>query len=139
MNIIFEKKLKKVYISGPMTGIPDYNRSEFKKAEDKFTQMNFEVINPHNLFTKEELDEIFSKVKSKEITEEDAWGIFMKRDIEHLMKCDFVAILPYWETSRGANLELANAKAVKMPIINADTLQEMTTNINFSINKYQKL
>lgn len=139
MNIIFEKKLKKVYISGAMTGIADYNRPAFKKAQDKFLGLNFEVINPHDLFTPEELKEIFGRVERKEISEDDAWGIFMKRDIEYMVQCEFVAVLPYWETSRGANLELAIAKALKMPIVQVDTMQEITQNINFSINKYQKL
>lgn len=136
MSIIFQKQLKKVYISGAMTGVEDYNRPAFKKAEERLSNMNFDVTNPHNLFTEEELHSILGDVS---LSEDEKWGLFMKRDIEYLVKCDFIAVLPYWETSRGANLELAIAKAIKMPIVQADNLQEITMNINFSINKFQKL
>lgn len=139
MNIIFEKQLKKVYISGPITGIQDSNKPAFEKAEQKLKSLNFEVVNPHKLFSEEEILEVERKVNTFEWTSDQAWAHFMKRDIEALVKCEFVAVLPYWETSRGANVELAIAKAVKMPIVQADSLQEITTNINFSINKFQKL
>lgn len=138
MNI-FERGLKKVYISGAMTDIEDMNRPAFKKAQEKLISLNFDVVNPHNLFTEKEVHDINEKVKKGELNKDEAWCYFMKRDIENLMKCEFVAVLPYWETSRGANLELALAKAVKMPIVQADNLQEITQNINFSINKFQKL
>lgn len=139
MSIIFEKGLKKVYISGAMTDVEDYNKPAFKRAEEKLRSMNFEPVNPHELFTEEELKNAFNKVITAEWTKDDLWAYFMKRDIEYLVQCDFVAVLPYWETSRGANLELAIVKAIKMPIVQADNLQEITTNINFSINKFQKL
>lgn len=136
---IFERGLKKVYISGPITGIEELNIPAFKKAEEKLRSLNFEPINPHELFSEEELNEANKKLERKEWTKEDYWAYFMKRDVEYLTRCEFVAVLPYWETSRGANLELAIAKALRMPIIQVDNLQEITQNVNFSINKFQKL
>lgn len=138
MNI-FEKNLKKVYISGGISGIENGNRAAFKKAYDKLKELNFEPVNPHDLFSEEEVSDINNRIEKKEITEEEAWCIFMKRDIQHLVQCEFVAVLPYWESSSGANVELAIAKSLKMPIVRADNLQEITHNINFSINKFQKL
>lgn len=139
MNIVLEKGLKKVYISGPISGIEDANRKAFKDAEDRLTKMNFEVINPHNLFSQEEMNKLEHDVTTKVISFDQLWSVCMKRDIKALMDCEFVAVLPYWESSRGANLEIAIAKAVGMPIINAVNMQEITTALNFSINKYQKL
>ena len=38
----------RIYISGPMTGIPNFNRSAFKEAEIVLTAMGHEVFNPGN-------------------------------------------------------------------------------------------
>jgi nucleoside 2-deoxyribosyltransferase len=112
IEIIGNKKYKKVYLSGPITGIANGNIIEFQKYEDKFVGLNFEVVNPHKLHTKEETDNF-------------KWHEFMKKDIKVLCECDFIAVLNDWEKSKGANLEVYIARNIQMPIICAVTLKEL--------------
>jgi len=112
IEIIGSKKYKKVYLSGPITGKPNLNIDEFQKYEDKFKELNFEVVNPHKLHTEEE-------------TKRFGWHEFMRRDIKAMCDCDFVAVLNDWEKSKGANLEVYMARNVEMPIICAVTLKEL--------------
>jgi len=138
MKIIFEKGYKRVYISGPITGQEDGNKKAFKEAEMKFRDMNFDAINPHELHGTDWEAEWNEKLEQRKITVLEHWAGYMKTDIQALVKCDFVALLPNWESSKGANIEIAIAKSLGMPIINALDMQEVTTNINFSINKSSK-
>lgn len=138
MKSVFEKGLKRVYISGPITGHENGNKNAFNEAELKFKSMNFDVVNPHNLHDRIWEEDWYQKYINKEISNNEYWAGFMKKDIEHLVQCDFIALLPNWEGSRGANMEIAIAKGLGMPIVNAIDMQEITTNINFSINKSNK-
>lgn len=125
IEIIGNKKYKKVYISGPMTGIENLNKFEFKKYEEKFKNLNFEVINPHNLFSKDEVKLMDDLLKEKKITFEEHHSFFMKRDIKEMMNCDFLTVLNGWEKSKGANIEVYIARNLKMPIVDSVTLKEL--------------
>jgi hypothetical protein len=80
----------KVYISGPMTGIPEYNYPAFEKAYQYLISKGYDVVSPHH----------------NEIIPEWKWEDYMKKDIRLLSECDAVALLSGWENSRGAKLEV---------------------------------
>ncbi len=122
-EIIGNPKYKKVYLSGPITGKPNLNIEEFEKYEQKFKNLNYEVVNPHKLFTKEKIDEMNLKLENKEITFEEFHAYFMRRDIKEMMDCDFVALLKGYENSKGANIEVYIARNINMPIVDAITLK----------------
>lgn len=96
-DIEMETKLKKVYISGPMTGIPNLNKDEFDKADklimSKLSE-GFFPINPYYLNAKD---------GSKSRPE------CLKVDIKALIDCNYIFMLPNWEQSAGARLEKAIA------------------------------
>jgi len=81
----------KVYISGPMSGLPDNNREAFAsasamlRADPQFT----EIINPA------ELDHAPGAT----------WAECMRRDIAELVKCDMIYMISGWQKSKGALLE----------------------------------
>jgi hypothetical protein len=81
--------MKKVYISGPMTGLPDLNFPAFHAAAAKLRAAGYEAINPA------EHEEAPGK----------AWADYLRKDIRLLMDCTGVALLPGWEQSKGARLE----------------------------------
>jgi len=112
IEIVGNPKYRKLYLSGPITGMPNLNIDEFQKYEDKFKSLNFEVINPHKLHTEEE-------------TKTFEWHNFMRRDIGAMTECDFIVVLKGWEKSKGANLEVYIARNLSMPIIDAITLKEL--------------
>lgn len=125
IEIVGNPKYKKVYISGPISKIDDDNIPEFEKYSKKLRDLGFDAINPHDLFMPWEIRELKQKVKDRIITEEEMWAICMKRDIPAMLECDFVAVLEGWNKSKGANIEVTLAKDLFMPIVSAETLQEL--------------
>lgn len=125
IQVVGNPKYRKVYLSGPITGMPNNNIQEFKKYEEKFKNLNFEVINPHNLFSSDEVELLEKSLEEKKITFEEYHSHFMRRDIAQMMDCDFIAVLDGWEKSKGANIEVYIARNINMPIVSAVTLNEL--------------
>lgn len=103
----------KVYIAGPMTGIPEYNYPEFHVASIALARAGHEPVNPaqdhgHPLGTK-------------------PWHWYMRRAITLMMTADAVALLDGWEGSSGAVLESELAIQLDMPVRHLDEwLREAT-------------
>lgn len=91
-----------IYLSGPMTGLPDYNRPAFNEVAKELRAQGKSVFNPADIGPKENIMP-------------RAW--YMRKDIEGLMKSDSVYLLPGWEESEGARLEVEIAKQLELPII----------------------
>lgn len=91
-----------VYLSGPMTGLPDYNRPAFDRAAKMLREKGKTVFNP-------------AEVGQREVIMPRAW--YMRRDIEALLKSDELVLLSGWEKSAGARLEVEIAKELELAII----------------------
>ncbi|WP_424766260.1 DUF4406 domain-containing protein [Paenibacillus sp. sgz302251] len=94
-----------IYISGPMTGHPEFNYPAFRLAAHRLRELGYSVISPHEI-------EPYEKT----------WEGFMRADIKALMDCKKVATLAGWEESRGARIEVDLAKALGMEIVTIDSL-----------------
>ncbi len=90
-----------IYIAGPMTGLPDYNRPAFYEAAKSWEEQGYAVLNP--------------AVPDKSLDDSD-WVGYMRRSLQNLLVCDKVVFLPGWELSRGARLEHQIAQALEMEI-----------------------
>ena len=88
------RKLK-VYISGPMTGLPNFNRDSFAVAEAWCREQGMSPFNPGWLLFED--DTAFSYDEMLEI------------DMNALSKCDMILLLPGYEKSKGAIKELERA------------------------------
>lgn len=80
----------KIYLSGPMTGLADFNKPAFDEAARFYRAFDFEVVNPAEV----ELPE-----------GEASWVNYMRADIKLLVDCQGVVMLAGWEASAGAKLE----------------------------------
>jgi hypothetical protein len=87
----------KLYLSGPMTGKPDFNRPEFGRWAQKLRAKGYQVENPGELPPGLE------------------WEEYMKIAKEALAGCDAVALLPGYLDSKGAQQELRWAIDARMP------------------------
>jgi hypothetical protein len=88
----------KIYISGPMTGLPGLNFSAFNYAAETLRAAGYEVVNPA------EVDQ----------GENPTWAQCMRKDIALLLQCDAIALLPGWWDSRGSRIEHNLAVELKM-------------------------
>jgi len=84
-------KKNKIYIAGPVTGIPDY-QERFRKAKEKivaeYGTEQFEYVIPSEL-----------------CPSHWSWLRSMVKCVWHLLKCQMVVFLPGWEKSKGATIE----------------------------------
>lgn len=92
--------LKSVYISGPMTGISDLNRPAFAWAEAQVIAAGLTPINPHTL-----CDPSWD------------WQKCMRADVVALCACDALLLLPGWQNSNGAQLELHIAHRLGLVVL----------------------
>ena len=98
-------KQAKVYLSGPITGVPNYMET-FNRAHEKIAKAGYRVINPANLIY---------------VMDEGAtWEDFMKIDTELLHQCDVLVQLPGWEKSLGCQREYGMALERDMLIFTYD-------------------
>ena len=81
---------KKVYISGPMTGLPNLNYEAFHKKADVLRKQGYFVANPAEHFNgRQDL----------------AREVYLKEDVKQLVSCDYITFLEGWKSSKGAVLE----------------------------------
>ena len=88
----------KVYISGPITGIDFGNRFAFSCARNALELCGYEVVDPSEV----------------QLDDEATWTDYMRADLKLLLDCDFIYMLEGWEKSRGARIELALAKHLRI-------------------------
>ncbi|MDR3266236.1 MAG: DUF4406 domain-containing protein [Tannerella sp.] len=94
--------MKKIYISGKISGLPiDEVEAKFEEAEAKLKAEGYEVVCP----------------LKNEINEDVRWETYMKMDIIMLMGCDAIYMLSDWENSRGASLEKQIAECTGKDVI----------------------
>ena len=105
----------RIYLAGPMTGIPDHNYPLFDHVTEQLQAEGHEVFNPADLtrmfygslqtFLELSADERLNAVKvllAKELT----WIA---------LNAEAVYLLPGWEDSYGARAEYALAAACRIP------------------------
>jgi Domain of unknown function (DUF6378)/Domain of unknown function (DUF4406) len=96
------QKAYNVYIAGPMRGLPEHNYPAFNSLEDFIwthgvpgVDVKVAPVNPARNF-------------GGDTTRE--YADYMRLDIPQLAKCHGIVILPGWETSEGARLEIEIAR-----------------------------
>lgn len=90
----------KIYIAGPMTGIPEHNYPAFNAAAAELQGLGWTVVNPAD---------------HGEIADFE-WSDYLRLDICKLARCTDIYLLRGWPQSKGATLEYTIASALGMPI-----------------------
>lgn len=116
---------KRVYISGPMDGIEFDNREEFIRANKWITEQNQEPINPFKLALEQDRTRAFSQLPAANYAQRLAFDI--KAMAEY---AEAVCVLPGWESSKGASLEVAFAVNVMgIPVYEAYTNKPVSLDV----------
>lgn len=80
-----------LYVAGPMSGLPDFNRSAFDAAARALRGAGFRVMNP---------------AENVPPVATPGWADFMRMSVRQVAVADGLALLPGWAASRGATLEV---------------------------------
>ena len=107
--------MKRVYICGPMRGIPQYNFPAFDAAAYCATEHGYLAVSPADI----DRANGFDGNGDFEWTP-DLIRSVIARDVAALLKCDAIALLPSWQNSTGARAEIMIALFCKMPILSAE-------------------
>lgn len=94
---------KRIYIAGPMTGLPELNFPAFHAAAAMLHANGHHVENPAD----------------HDIIEGYEWADYMRLDIAKLVTCDAIYLLPGWSKSRGATIEHRLATDLGLEVIEA--------------------
>ena len=104
--------LSSFYLSGPMTGLPEFNYPAFNEATYSLRESGYSVFSPA---------ESFQGDTTLDFT------VYMREDIKALLSVDAVIVLEGWENSAGAVTEVLVALSLGLPILdlNFDELYEI--------------
>ena len=94
------RTMQRIYLSGPMSGLPELNFPAFHAAAAQLRTQGLDVVNPAEISASQPGD----------------WQACMRADIAALVGCDTIALLPGWERSQGAHLELHIAHRVGLHV-----------------------
>lgn len=89
----------RIYIAGPMTGLPEYNYPAFNAEARVWRCRGFEVENP------------------AEGPDLPSWAAYMRRALRQLLTCDAICLLPGWTTSKGATVEWLVASVLGLQLV----------------------
>ncbi len=90
------------YIAGKVTGLPEaIYKANFRKAEIAVTILGYEPVNPVEL----------------PHDHDKTWRNYMREALQIMLQCDMLYVLPGWEDSRGALIEVQLARDLDIPII----------------------
>ncbi|HEY3432518.1 MAG TPA: DUF4406 domain-containing protein [Rhodocyclaceae bacterium] len=94
--------MKRIYISGPMSGLPEHNFPAFHAEAARLRDLGYEVVNPAEIQVPEGAD----------------WHACLRLDLKELLDCDGLVLIDGWEDSNGAHLEmhLAHRVGIKVKI-----------------------
>lgn len=113
----------KIYVAGPMRGIPEFNFPAFNAATVKLRADGHEVFNPAEKDNERHGTDI-SKGNTtgceKVATQQHGFNLREALGIDLAWICaeaDAVALLPGWQKSKGATAEHATAEALGLQVI----------------------
>lgn len=101
------------YISGPVTGIKDFNRPQFLLAQRMLLSAGCSVFNPVHI------DWPIDPLK-----DEALWQYFMHYCVQAIPSCDSLLMLPDWQNSKGAKEEHRIAKMLGLAIYYSPVLEK---------------
>jgi hypothetical protein len=79
--------MKRIYVSGPMSGIKDYNLPAFDMAHRDLMVEGYDPVLPVPFVDGKSYEE------------------YLRDDLKLLLDCDGIYMLPNWQESKGAKIE----------------------------------
>ena len=93
--------LKRIYIAGPMSGLPDFNYPAFHAAAAVLRAQGHHVENP----------------AEPPPPACGTWQGYMRMSLRQIAACDCLYMLPGWRSSRGARIEHGLALDLDLEVV----------------------
>jgi hypothetical protein len=94
--------MNRLYVAGPMTGLPELNYPAFHSATSCLRTLGYRVESPATIPPPD------SPIEDSGLL----WRYYMGLAIPMLLRCDTIVLLDDWEKSRGARLEATIARSL---------------------------
>lgn len=99
----------KIYIAGPMTGLPDFNYPAFHEVAARLREQGHEVMNP----------------AENPQPSCASWAGYMRLALAQLVQCDCIVLLPGWADSKGALFERKTAQVLGMQLVHMADYEQL--------------
>ena len=96
----------RVYLAGPMSGYPGHNLEAFTQAAADLRASDWDVVVPCE-------ENPATNIKDLGW----GWSDYLRADLKLVLSAQGVVVLPGWEASRGACLEVYVAQQLSMEVI----------------------
>lgn len=113
-----------LYLSGPMSGYPDHNFPAFAEAREALRDRGHRVTCPAES----------GLTPSPEVT----WSDYLRHDLRLLLDVEALAVLPGWELSRGARLEVDVAHRLGLPAYPVEQLLAWTPSLVDEVDPFER-
>ena len=119
----------RVYLAGPMSGIPQFNFPAFDEAAKVLRAAGLTVINPAEIDDPASRAAALASPDGSMADVPETWGDFLSRDVKIVADSGLAAIvcLPGWESSRGAIVETTVARLCDVKVLSFPTLDPIET------------
>lgn len=98
----------RIYLAGPMTGLPEFNYPAFHAEAARLRQLGYHVENP----------------AENNAPADTTWSGYLRLALTQLIACEAIALLPGWDKSKGARLEYHVASELGMQVFTASQITE---------------
>ena len=106
----------RIYIAGPMRGYPRWNFDAFQAAAERWEKLGYVPISPAAVDLALGFD---PDGPPDQVDDQFMRGVLFRDAHLLIYECDAIAMLPGWETSRGAQFEFAAASLRDLPVFDA--------------------
>jgi len=110
----------KIYLAGPMRGLPEFNFPAFFAAAKDLRKRGWEVFNP----AERDLNRDHFNPKTDAAK---PMAYYMQYDLRAVCRSDAVVVLPGFRKSKGARLEVHVAREIGIPVLRYPDLKELSS------------
>lgn len=104
MWLTHESPNRRIYVAGPMSGLPELNYPAFHEAAARLRAKGWHVENP-------------AENPDPHVDAECQWTAYMRMGLSQVATCHAIYLLPGWQQSKGASLEYMVAQQLSMQIL----------------------
>ena len=125
------KQTKRIYLAGPMSGLPQFNFPTFDAAAKNLRSKGWDVVSPA------ELDDPKTRAAALRspdgapgsgATNGETWGDFLARDVKLIADegIEGIICLTGWQRSKGARLETFIGRLIGLDIVHYPSLRKVS-------------